>query len=283
MADTAVIRQAAIDGDMELLRQLASSGMRILLDESMSELTALHLAAGGGHVQVVELLLRQGADPRALRQNKFSALHAAAMHGHAGVIEVLLAAGASPNVQTDPQLYAPLHSAAWAGHNTAVAALLAAGALPLLRNYRKLTAAEVARTNGHTTTADLLDADLQSDRANPLIGSFGWGRIEDSSKRVFKDARLYPGGAAGWDWTRTGTHHQPGIQFADVEDLLSLRPATVILTRGVNLVLEVPERTVERVREAGPEVLVLQTEDAVREYNRRVRTERVVALVHSTC
>jgi hypothetical protein len=48
-------------------------------------------------------------------------------------------------------------------------------------------------------------------------------------------------------------------------------------------VLQVPDRTVEQVRAAGPQVLVLQTEEAVAEYNRRVRTELVVALVHSTC
>jgi ankyrin repeat protein len=205
-----VIRRAVIDGDAALLGRLATSGISILLDEPASELTALHLAAGAGHVPVVELLLQRGADPRSLRQNKFSPLHAAAMHGHTAVIERLLAAGASPNVQTDPQLYAPLHSAAWAGHDAAVAALLAGGALPLSSNHRQETPAETARRNGHRTTADLLDADLHRDRANPLITSFRWGRIEDSSRRVFKDARLYPGGAAAWDWAVTGTHHPTG-------------------------------------------------------------------------
>jgi hypothetical protein len=57
----------------------------------------------------------------------------------------------------------------------------------------------------------------------------------------------------------------------------------VILTRGVNLVLQVPDDTVELVRERCPVVLVLQTEDAVAEYNRRSRAERVVAVIHSTC
>jgi hypothetical protein len=107
--------------------------------------------------------------------------------------------------------------------------------------------------------------------------------IEDASGRVFKDARLYPGGAEDWDWRKTGTRHEPGIQVADIEDLLALRPALVILTRGVNLVLQVPERTLAWVRAAGSDVVALQSEEAVAEYNRRARRERVVALVHSTC
>ena len=115
------------------------------------------------------------------------------------------------------------------------------------------------------------------------ITDFRWGRIEDASGRVFKDARLFPGGAEEWDWRKTGTRHVPGIQIADLEDLLALDPTVVILTRGVDLVLQVPQATIDFVRSKGPEVLVLQTEQAVVEYNRRVATERVIALVHSTC
>ena len=32
-----------------------------------------------------------------------------------------------------------------------------------------------------------------------------------------KDFKLYPGGGRKWDWTETGTQHQPGIQPADVK------------------------------------------------------------------
>lgn len=117
----------------------------------------------------------------------------------------------------------------------------------------------------------------------PLIADFRWGRIEDSTGRVFKDARLSPGGAEPWDWARTGTRHVPGIQIADVEDLLSTAPSVVILSRGVDLVLQVPQATIEFVQAAGPRVLVLQSEQAVAEYNRLARGERVVALIHSTC
>ena len=118
---------------------------------------------------------------------------------------------------------------------------------------------------------------------NVVIQSFRWGEIVDASGRVFKDARLFPGGVEEWDWRRTGTRHDPGIQTADLADLLATEPDTVILSRGVELVLEVPEATVEFARASARTVLVLQSEQAVAEYNRRVATERVVALIHSTC
>jgi hypothetical protein len=36
----------------------------------------------------------------------------------------------------------------------------------------------------------------------------------------FKDAKVFPGGAREWDWRETGTRHVPGIQPADVQELI---------------------------------------------------------------
>jgi hypothetical protein len=121
------------------------------------------------------------------------------------------------------------------------------------------------------------------DRANLSIATFRWGVIVDATGRTFKDARLFPGEVEEWDWGRTGTRHNPGIQIADLEDLLSTEPDTVILSRGVDLVLQVPQATIRHARAHASTVLVLQSEQAVAEYNRRIAHERVVALIHSTC
>ena len=118
---------------------------------------------------------------------------------------------------------------------------------------------------------------------NLSITSFRWGQIIDSSGRTFKDARLFPGGAEEWDWRKTGTRHDPGIQAADLSDLLAMKPDVVILSRGMDLVLQVPQTTIDFARSHAVTVLVLQSEQAVAEYNRRISKERVVALVHSTC
>jgi hypothetical protein len=118
---------------------------------------------------------------------------------------------------------------------------------------------------------------------NLSIASFRWGQIVDSAGGVFKDVRLFPGGAEEWDWRRTGTRHDPGIQTADLADLMGTKPDVVILSRGVDLVLQVPQATIDFARSHAPTVLVLQSEQAVAEYNRRAGAERVVALIHSTC
>jgi hypothetical protein len=118
--------------------------------------------------------------------------------------------------------------------------------------------------------------------SNLAIQHFSWGRIGVSG-REFKDVRLFPGGVEAWDWRKTGTRHDPGIQIEDARDLLATNPRTIILSRGVDLVLQVPSSTVEFFEAQGLTVLVLQSEEAVDEYNRRIAKERVVALIHSTC
>src|SRR4051794_5779914 len=94
------------------------------------------------------------------------------------------------------------------------------------------------------------------------IASFRWGQILDTSGRTFKDARLFPGDVEEWDWRKTGTRHDPGIQIADLKDLVALKPDVVILSRGVDLVLQVPQATIDFARSHAAQVLVLQSEEA---------------------
>ena len=62
---------------------------------------------------------------------------------------------------------------------------------------------------------------------SPRIAHLSWGRLEVEGHPTFKDAKLFPGGARAWDWRETGTEHVPGIQSADVEELLE-HGATVL-------------------------------------------------------
>ena len=124
---------------------------------------------------------------------------------------------------------------------------------------------------------------MASDLDNLAITTFRWGVIVDATGRTFKDARLWPGGIEEWDWGRAGTRHDPGIQIADLDDLLAFKPDVVILSRGVDLILQVPQATIDHARAHAKSVVVLQSEEAVTEYNRRIAHERVVALIHSTC
>jgi hypothetical protein len=118
---------------------------------------------------------------------------------------------------------------------------------------------------------------------SPLILKVSWGRMEVDGLGVGKDFKLYPGGGRAWDWTETGTNHEPGIQPADVEDLLRHGATTVVLSRGMQLRLKVDPRTVALLEERGVETHLAETLEAVRIYNELAATRPVGGLFHSTC
>ena len=80
-----------------------------------------------GHIEIVEILLRAGADKD--KQDGFGStpLHTAAFHGHKEVVELLLRAGADKDKQ-DCLRRTPLHLAAESGHKEIVEILLRADA-----------------------------------------------------------------------------------------------------------------------------------------------------------
>lgn len=121
---------------------------------------------------------------------------------------------------------------------------------------------------------------------SPKISDLSWGRVEvDAFDRTetYRDAKLWPGGSRGWDWNETGTSHDPGIQPADVEELVDNGADTVILSRGQNRRLQVQDETLDWLEQRGVEVEVLESNEAVRRYNELADDEKVGALIHSTC
>lgn len=118
---------------------------------------------------------------------------------------------------------------------------------------------------------------------SPRIVRIAWGAIEVDGFGLFKDAKLFPGGARAWDWNETGTRHSPGIQAADAEELLAAGATVVILSRGVDRQLQVPAETVAFLEGKGVIVHVLPTPEAAELYNGLVATVAVGALLHSTC
>jgi hypothetical protein len=98
-----------------------------------------------------------------------------------------------------------------------------------------------------------------------------------------KDLKLYPGGGREWDWSETGTSHEPGIQPSDVEELLAHGATTVVLSRGVQLRLHVDAATLEMLEKQGIAVHVAGTTEAVDIYNRLADVAPVGGLFHSTC
>lgn len=133
-----------------------------------------------------------------------------------------------------------------------------------------------------------MDDSTPDPERSPKILNQSWGRMEiedpDGHTRRYKDAKLFPGGSRAWDWNETGTSHRPGVQTADVEEVLDHGAEVVVLSRGVHERLRVPDETVRWVEARGAEAVVLQTEDAVRRYEElREAGKPVGGLFHSTC
>lgn len=139
--------------------------------------------------------------------------------------------------------------------------------------------------------------------SNPEIVSHKWGEmiVDDKAdgaggagagagagagvtRRTYRDCKLFPGGSREWDWRLTDTHHHPGIQRADLMDVLKDRTSLVILSTGMDGALAVTPEVEESLKGDGIEYLVARTEEAIRMYKKATSAKkRVVGLFHMTC
>jgi hypothetical protein len=125
---------------------------------------------------------------------------------------------------------------------------------------------------------------MQSSNRSPRIKDASWGKLEVEDKaEPYKDAKLFPGGSCEWNWRETGTSHRPGIQIADVQELLEHGAKVVVLSRGMTECLHVPRETLEFLEQRQITVHVLPTQHAVALYNKLAQTDAVGGLFHTTC
>lgn len=118
---------------------------------------------------------------------------------------------------------------------------------------------------------------------SPEIESIEWGQVHLGNDKTYKDVKLFPNGSREWDWNETGTHHKPGIQPADVEELLENGAEAVVLSQGFHQRLQVCNETKEWLNEQDIDFYILETEKATQKYNELRSSQPVGALIHSTC
>jgi hypothetical protein len=98
-----------------------------------------------------------------------------------------------------------------------------------------------------------------------------------------KDFKLYPGGGRVWDWAETGTRLSPGIQPADVEELVAHGATIVVLSQSMNKQLLVHPDTYRYLEERFVTVQVAETREAIKIYNDLAEGALVAGLFHSMC
>lgn len=97
--------------------------------------------------------------------------------------------------------------------------------------------------------------------SSPEIASISWGHMKvKGCTATYKDCKVWPGGSRAWDWRETGTDHVPGVQPADLEEILKKGVEILVIGRGMSEVLQVPSSTLDYVKQKGVDVKVFQTE-----------------------
>jgi len=127
---------------------------------------------------------------------------------------------------------------------------------------------------------------MSNSQTSPIT-YISWGRMEvsiDGQTSTFKDCKVWPGGVRAWDWRLTGTHHQPGIQPADIAEILEQGVEVMILSRGMELMLHTCPETEQMLRAQGIHYHIEETNRAVALFNQLARQgKRVGGIFHSTC
>jgi len=119
---------------------------------------------------------------------------------------------------------------------------------------------------------------------SPAINHLAWGIMQVEGLGKGKDVKLWPGGGRLWDWRETNTEHVPGIQVADIAELIDHGAEVIILSRGMQLVLQTAPQTIAWLDQHGLTHHILETREAAKLYNELAGQGIAVGgLFHSTC
>ena len=156
---TKALREAVKAGDVQEVRSLIGASKERL--QQMTPFgTWLHIAAKGGHLEVVQCLIAMGSDVNA-RGGTFGGtpVNLAAGYGQPHIVRTLLAAGAELDV-SEPERN-PLFSAIQGGHLEIVKLLIEHGIDYRVRytgeSMKDMDALAFARERGQTEIVDYLE------------------------------------------------------------------------------------------------------------------------------
>lgn len=113
------------DGAIEAVEAMVDEDLTVLERRTSSEgLSALHLAASDGKIQVLSMLLDRSVNPDMLNRHKQTPLMLAAKHGNISCVERLLQAGANILMFDGVHARTCLHYAAYGGHSDCLLSIL---------------------------------------------------------------------------------------------------------------------------------------------------------------
>ncbi|KJH41867.1 ankyrin repeat protein, partial [Dictyocaulus viviparus] len=149
---------AATGGHRDVVELLLNNGAQLEAQSERTKDTALSLACSGGRKDVVELLLSRGANKEHRNVSDYTPLSLAASGGYVEIVNMLLSAGAEINSRTGSKLgISPLMLAAMNGHKEATRVLLEQGSdINAQIETNRNTALTLACFQGRTEVVGLL-------------------------------------------------------------------------------------------------------------------------------
>jgi len=160
---------AADGGLVDIMRLLIANGARVN-QQQKNGWTPAHSATGRDRTAALEVLLQNGADLNVLAQNGNAPIHFAAMYGHYATVSYLITAGVEVDTENSDG-NTPLAVAAWYGQQYIGRLLIAAGADIHHQNRAGKTALDEAIRSGKADFARILtdyDSQLQERAARDV-------------------------------------------------------------------------------------------------------------------
>jgi hypothetical protein len=112
------------------------------------------------------------------------------------------------------------------------------------------------------------------------IDQYRFGHIDIAGHGYDTDVIIFPDHVQERWWRQEGHHLARG----DIKAVFAERPEVLVVGTGYYGRMQVPEETLEALRNAGIDVKVEKTSSAVEDFNRLQREyARIVAALHLTC
>lgn len=202
---------AAANGKSECLRLLLEEAKKAKCENALKltddlGMSPLHAAASTGSVECVTVLLEYGDDVNE-RHDDMSALHLAAFYGHVDMLKLLISKGCQVSWCSRRSGETPLHRAAVRGHTECVRVLLDSGAVIDAKDSMGNTPLHQASFFGRIDCAGLLVEAGADVNAKNSIGAIPFSRTNEDLKLMWRTPRitgLHPGPRHGHSATKVG-------------------------------------------------------------------------------
>ncbi|MCA8448948.1 ankyrin repeat domain-containing protein [Burkholderia vietnamiensis] len=191
-AVTQMIVTAVMENDVASVQLALDKGLNIQSIQGPVGMSLLHIAAGCGAADVVNILLSIGMNPLAQNGNGITPVQLAQHEGHAGIAATLMAAaGHEQTIQSAfPSAGARLMHAANEGDLPTVKTLVNDGTLVGLADEDGTTPLHLAAAGGHMDVVEFLidqGADLL---AKSVQNGRGWTALDIAVRRKHEDVAL---------------------------------------------------------------------------------------------